>query len=119
MDRDCFELYLQYEKEVAEAKQKIIKRFLGVVRFPPHKRTSKVRCIENVLKAAGRPLHVSEIIEMARRDFHVELDRDSIVSMVVKKVKAGHTFIRTAPNTFAIKPTDADTGLSPMKGSQG
>ena len=32
MDRDCFELYLQYEKEVAEEKQKIIKRFLGVVK---------------------------------------------------------------------------------------
>jgi hypothetical protein len=119
MDRDCFELYLQYENELAEAKQKIIKRFLGVVRLPHDKRASKVKCIEDVLKAAGRPVHVSEIIEMARRDFHVELNRDSIVSMVVKKVKAGHTFIRTAPNTFAIKPKDADTGLSEKKGSQG
>jgi hypothetical protein len=119
MDRDCFELYLQYEKEVAEAKQKIIERLLGAVRFPRDKRTSKVKCIENVLKAAGRPLHVSEIIEMVRRDFQMELDRDSIVSMVVKKVKAGHTFIRTAPNTFAIKPREADTVPSQKKGSQG
>ena len=31
------------------------------------------------------------------------LKRDSIVSILIKKVKAGQRFIRTAPNTFALK----------------
>ncbi|MCP4213343.1 MAG: hypothetical protein GY765_01745 [bacterium] len=57
----------------------------------------------NVLSAAAKPLHVSEIVSNAKRDFNVELERDSIVSAIVKKVKAGKTFIRTAPNTFALK----------------
>ncbi len=68
-----------------------------------NKRTSKVDIVEKVLQIAGRPLHVSEIIEMASRDFHVQLERDSIVSIIVKKIKAGQRFIRTAPNTFGLK----------------
>jgi len=31
------------------------------------------------------------------------LGRDSIVSAILKKVNAGKSFIRTAPNTFALK----------------
>ncbi|MBW2656144.1 MAG: hypothetical protein JRC59_00335 [Deltaproteobacteria bacterium] len=58
---------------------------------------------KNVLRIAGRPLHVSEIIQLAERDFQVALDRDSIVSAILKKVNAGKSFIRTAPNTFALK----------------
>jgi len=31
------------------------------------------------------------------------MERDSIVSALVKKVKAGRQFVRVAPNTFALK----------------
>ena len=57
---------------------------------------------------AGCPLHVSEIIQLAKRDFEVELDRDSIVSAILKKVNAGKSFIRTSPNTFALKEPDVN-----------
>lgn len=57
--------------------------------------------------AAGSPLHVSDIITIARRDFQVELEKDSIVSAILKKVNAGKMFVRTAPNTFAIKEEGA------------
>jgi hypothetical protein len=33
----------------------------------------------------------------------VQLQRDSIVSILIKKIKAGQKFVRTAPNTFALK----------------
>jgi len=48
-------------------------------------------------------LHVTEIVQLAKQIYDVQLDRDSIVSAILKKVKAGKTFIRTAPNTFALK----------------
>lgn len=99
---DQFEPYLQYQKEIAESKLKIINRFQKGVK-PKPKRTSKIEIARNVLHIAGRPLHVSQIIQLAKRDFEVELDRDSIVSAILKKVKAGKTFIRTSPNTFALK----------------
>lgn len=100
---ETFERYLHYQKEVAESKLKTIDRFLKDARPEASKRTSKVNIVENVLKIAGRPLHISEIIEIAKRDFQTELERDSIVSILIKKIKAGQRFIRTAPNTFALR----------------
>jgi hypothetical protein len=100
---DQFESYLQYQREITETKLKIINRFQKAVQPKPIKRTSKIEIAKNVLRIAGRPLHVSEIIQVAERDFQVTLDRDSIVSAILKKVNAGKSFIRTAPNTFALK----------------
>ena len=100
---DQFESYLQYQKEITETKLKIITRFQKGIQAKPDKRTSKIEIARNVLHIAGRPLHVSEIIRLAQRDFQVTLDRDSIVSAILKKVNAGKSFIRTAPNTFALK----------------
>ena len=100
---DQFKSYLQYQKEITETKLKIITRFQKGIQAKPDKRTSKIEIARNVLHIAGRPLHVSEIIRLAQRDFQVALDRDSIVSAILKKVTAGKSFIRTAPNTFALK----------------
>ena len=110
MSKDVFELYLQYQKEVALSRLKVIKTFQNQLASKAQQRISKVDIVENVLKAAGRPLHVSEIIDSARRDFDVELDRDSVVSMVVKKIRVQQTFMRTAPNTFALKSMEGDVG---------
>jgi len=100
---DKFESYLQYQKEITETKLKIINRFQKAVQPKPIKRTSKIEIAKNVLRIAGRPLHVSEIIKLAERDFQVVLDRDSIVSAILKKVNTGKSFVRTAPNTFSLK----------------
>ncbi len=98
-----FKLYLDYQKELTESKLRTINRFLKDAKPEVPKRTSKVNIVENVLKIAGRPLHISEIIEIAKRDFRTELERDSIVSILIKKIKAGQRFIRTAPNIFALR----------------
>ena len=100
---DQFESYLHFQKEITETKLKIINRFQKGVQAKPKKRTSKIEIAKNVLRIAGRPLHVSEIIKLAERDFQVVLDRDSIVSAILKKVNTGKSFVRTAPNTFALK----------------
>ncbi len=101
---DDFTRYLLYQKEITAHKLKTINRHLKEAVGPHRKRTSQINIVENVLRIAGRPLHVSEIIEIANRDFQVQLERDSIVSVIVKKIKAGDRFVRTAPNTFALKP---------------
>lgn len=101
---DDFTKYLLYQKEITAQKLKTINRYLKEAAGPYKKRTSQIKIVENVLQIAGRPLHVSEIIEIANRDFQVQLERDSIVSVIVKKIKAGDRFVRTAPNTFALKP---------------
>jgi hypothetical protein len=104
---DQFKLFLQYQKEVIQAQLKVIERFLQQGPNKPKERTSNIDTVKNVLNNAGRPLHVSEIIKIAEQDFKVQLNRDSIVSAILKKINAGQSFIRTAPNTFALK-TDTD-----------
>ena len=100
---DAFDEYLKFQKEVAESKIKIIERFQKGATAEPVKRTSKIEVARNVLYASGKPLHVTDIVRLAKRDYDVDLERDSIVSAILKKVKASQTFIRTAPNTFALK----------------
>ncbi|MCP3895634.1 MAG: hypothetical protein GY706_13555 [Bacteroides sp.] len=99
---DQFKLYLQYQKEVAQAKLKIVERLQQQDRRQPKQRTSNIDIVQNVLNSAGTPLHVSDIIQMAQKKYDVQLNRDSIVSAILKKINAGQTFIRTAPNTFAL-----------------
>jgi len=101
---DQFEQYLQFQKELAASKLKVVEQFQKGGRTKSIKRTSKIEIARNVLNDAGKPLHVTEIVQMAKKAYDVKLDRDSIVSAILKKVKAGKTFIRTAaPNTFALK----------------
>ena len=100
---DQFEQYLSFQKAVAESKLKVIEHFEKGGQTKHRKRTSKIDIAYNVLNDAGRPLHVSEIVQLAKEGYDVQLDRDSIVSAVLKKVKADQTFVRTAPNTFALK----------------
>ena len=98
---DQFEKYLQFKKEVAQATIKVIERFQQPGGDRPPKRTSNIDIVLDVLQAAGRPLHVTEIITLAKQDHGIELSRDSIVSALLKKVNAGQGVVRTAPNTFA------------------
>ncbi len=98
---DQFEKYLQFQKEVAQATIKVVERFQEPGGKPARKRTSNIDIVLDVLQTAGRPLHVTEIIDLAKQDHDTELSRDSIVSALLKKVHAGQGVVRTAPNTFA------------------
>ena len=100
---DRFEQYLQYQKEIAQSKLKVIERFQQQGKSKRQKRMSNLMIVEDVLNSVGHPLHVSDIIQMADQRYQVKLHRDSIVSAILKKINADQTFIRTAPNTFALK----------------
>jgi len=67
--------------------------------------TSQMSIITDILSTAGDPLHVSEIIHRAAKQYGVALDRESMVSAMSKKVKKGVTFVRTGPNIFGLKGT--------------
>lgn len=97
-----FKCYLEFQRDLAEAELKVVNRYLKGVKQKRIKGTSKIDTVENVLRSAGRPLHITEIIEIACTDYKTSLERDSVVSILVKKIKAGHKFQRTAPNTFVL-----------------
>lgn len=63
---------------------------------------SQVDIVFDILRSAGSPLHVDEILKIAARKGK-RLDRESLVSAITKYVKRQQRFVRTAPNTFAIR----------------
>ena len=97
--------YLEFQKEMLQAQLKVIYRHQRKMPFHMRKikRTSNLTIVEDILKNTGIPLHISKIIEIAKNESNANLERDSIVSALIKKINAGNTFIRTAPNTFALK----------------
>lgn len=69
---------------------------------PSKKRRSNLSLIEDILQRAETPLHVGAIIDRVHRIHGVQLDRESIVSSLTKKVHRQDRFCRTAPNTFGL-----------------
>jgi predicted transcriptional regulator len=67
---------------------------------PEPKRKSNIDIIYDILLTARKPLHVTDIIQRAKEDYHRQLHRESLVSALTKKVLDQNTFTRTAPNTF-------------------
>jgi hypothetical protein len=65
---------------------------------------SNMEMAMDILRRAQRPLHISEIIAHVKAKHGVELDRESLVSALVKKVHRHQGLSRTAPNTFEIEP---------------
>jgi len=57
----------------------------------------------DILQRAQRPLHISEIIAQVKTKYGVTLDRESLVSALVKKVHRRQGLSRSAPNTFEIE----------------
>ena len=57
----------------------------------------------DILRRAQRPLHISEIITQVKTQYGVPLDRESLVSALVKKVHRRQGLSRSAPNTFEIE----------------
>jgi hypothetical protein len=57
----------------------------------------------DILHRSHGPLHVSDIIAQVKTKHGVTLDRESLVSALVKKVHRRQGLSRTAPNTFQIE----------------
>jgi hypothetical protein len=57
----------------------------------------------DILLRAQKPLHISEIIAQVKSKYGVTLDRESLVSALVKKVHRRQGLSRSAPNTFEIE----------------
>lgn len=67
------------------------------------KRMSNMDMAIDILRRAPKPLHISEIIAQVKTKHGVTLDRESLVSALVKKVHRRQGLSRTAPNTFQIE----------------
>lgn len=69
-------------------------------RITKEKSMSNIYMALDILRQARNPLHISEILAQIKAKYKIELDRESLVSALVKKVHRGRGVTRTAPNTF-------------------
>ncbi len=65
--------------------------------------TSQLDLVEDVLARAGSPLHISTLLAQVNQIHGQQLDRESVVSALCKKVLRNERFVRTEKNTFALK----------------
>jgi uncharacterized surface protein with fasciclin (FAS1) repeats len=65
---------------------------------------SNMEMAMDILQQARKPLHISEILAQVKAKHRVSLDRESLVSALVKKVHRNQGLTRTAPNTFSATP---------------
>jgi len=105
-DRDPVEQAVLNAFEIAfEAQLRAIRRARSKdsVESRQEKGTSQIDMVHDVLRRAGKPLHISEILDRIEKLHGRRLDRESVVSSVVKKIARGDRFVRTDKNVFALK----------------
>ena len=63
--------------------------------------------VYDVLSSAGRPLHITEILRLIYKRFGLQLNRESVVSALIKRVHSRDRFVKVGPNTFALIEWDS------------
>ena len=66
-------------------------------------RMSQIDIAYNVLRSTKTPLHIEDLLKRIQDSYNIQVDRESLVSSIVKKIRQGRRFIRTAPNTFTLR----------------
>jgi hypothetical protein len=110
MDKDEIEAAVLRAFELSlEAQLKAIKRLRSTPTHQPKNKAkgmSQIDMVYDILRRSGKPLHVSDIIERVEKIHGQRLDRESIVSALVKKVTRNDRFVRTDKNVFGLKGGD-------------
>ena len=104
-DKDPIEQAVLNAFEIAlDAQLRAIRRAKSKTSAEPagEKRTSQLDMVQDVLRRAGKPLHISEILDRVEKLHGRRLDRESVVSSLVKKIARGERFVRTDKNVFAL-----------------
>jgi hypothetical protein len=69
----------------------------------PKKSMSHLDMAYDIL-SSGPPLHIHDLLAAIKERFDLDVDRESLVSALSKRVARGDRFVRTARNTFALRP---------------
>ncbi len=104
MGDEIREVILETIESSLDAQLRAVRRLRSPEEEPSsEKRMYQIDMVHDVLKSSGEPLHISEIISRVQARFGVELNRESIVSSLSKKVARGDRFARTNKNTFGLR----------------
>jgi len=97
------DVLLEVMEKAAEGQLRALRALRRASRRPsPSSRRTKsnIAIVEDILRSAQGPLHITQILEQAQRRYGRKLSRESLVSALTKKILDQHTFIRVGRNTF-------------------
>jgi len=103
METQLPESFLSFYESLLSAQLRVIRQLKAPNRKRRPKKEGGMSNMDmalDILRRARRPLHITEIMVQIKTRHGVSLDRDSLVSALVKKVHRGQGVSRTAPNTF-------------------
>lgn len=108
MDKDAVrEAVLEAVETCLEAQLRALRRLRkgdSAALKPAKAGMSQLDMAYDILVQSLKPMHVTDIIDKIRHRFGQEVDRESLVSALTKRVARADRFERTEPNTFAVRP---------------
>jgi len=107
MNDELKDLILKTVERSLDAQLRAVRRLRkgdSLPRQKPRSRLSQVDMAYDILKKARSPLHISELLARIETAYAVSVDRESLVSSLSKKIARGDRFVRTAKNTFGVRP---------------
>ncbi len=107
MENENYLNLLNLFEALLRAQLNILKQFrkkTGLIVVEPSrpKSMSQIDMVYNILQDTGTPMHVNDLITTVKRQFDLDIDKESLVSALTKRVKRHDRFTKTAPNTFAL-----------------
>ena len=99
------EIILEVTIASLDAQLKAVKRLQGPTEKEtrPKRGMSQVDLVYDILRRSGKELHISEIISRVETIHGVQLERESIVSALAKKIKNGDRFLRVGRNIYTLQ----------------
>ena len=67
------------------------------------KSMSQLDMVYNILNKSREALHITEILSRVESVYGIQLDRESIVSALTKKVHRQDRFVRSGKNIFSLR----------------
>lgn len=106
MENKLPEEFLSFFESILSAQLRVVRQLKnpksGNNKLKKGQSMSNINMAIDILQKAKQPLHVSEIINQVKAKHGVTLNRESLVSALVKKVHQNQGLIRSAPNTFHV-----------------
>jgi len=106
MENKVPENLLNLYESLLSAQLRVVKQFKNPkpvkTKREGDKGMSNIDMAIDILRQARKPLHISEILAQIKSKHKISLDRESLVSALVKKVHRNQGLARTAPNTFEV-----------------
>lgn len=108
-------------KELLEAKQALLgpdAAHLDPTPPSPKASGNSTEWAATVLRQAGRPMHVNDIISAIEREFHLSPKSATLVGNLSRLVKRGRIFERVGPNQFALLEWTAQRNAEELFGRE-